>query len=383
MNIIPVELKTEQPHVYTGVYQHDYGQILQIHGENLPKAAEVQFSLQDQGGQTETRVGVTTDDVLKVQVPDKMLKNEGATENYRIFAYLYITDGKSGNTEYKITIHVTSRPAPGESAEDPDEPHPFDEAVNAVNAAAERAETAEAEARSAADSAATSAESARKSAEEVTQEKNTAILAIQNQQTVAEKAITDHTDTEIARQIAATKEVTDVLTGQINKAGTAESELKTTVEDAGKKKTELEEVIGDADTAVENVKKHANSVVEEFDGHVTKKTQEATTTIENAMEEQKTAGLNELDSGRKEALSTIGQAKTEAVSAVEQAKTEATTAVSDASTEAVSAVNTATEAGVSAVNEAVEDGKKQFGGVTFSVSDSGSLVVCYDDGKEE
>lgn len=147
MNTIPVELKTEQPHVYTGVYQHDYGQILQIHGKNLPAVAEVQFSLQDQGGQTETRVGVTTNDVLEVQVPDKMLKNEGVTENYCIFAYLYITDGKSGNTEYKITIHATSRPAPGEIAEDLDEPHPFDEAVNAVNAAAERAENAESNAK--------------------------------------------------------------------------------------------------------------------------------------------------------------------------------------------------------------------------------------------
>ena len=249
MNIIPVELKTEQPHVYTGVYQHDYGQILQIHGENLPPAAEVQFSLQDQGGQTETRVGVTTNDVLEVQVPDKMLKNEGATENYRISAYLYITDGKSGNTEYKITIHVTSRPAPGEITEDPDEPHPFDEAVNAVNAAAERAETAEAEARSAADSATAAAESARKSAEAVAQEKNTAISAIQDQQAAAEKAITDHTDTEIARQNAATKEVTNTLISQITKAETADNELKTTVEDAGKKKAELAASIQAADTA--------------------------------------------------------------------------------------------------------------------------------------
>lgn len=249
MNTIPVELKTEQPHVYTGVYQHDYGQILQIHGKNLPAVAEVQFSLQEQGGQTETRVGVTTNDVLEVQVPDKMLKNEGVTENYCIFAYLYITDGKSGNTEYKITIHAISRPAPGEVGEDQDESHILDEAVNAVNAAAERAETAEAEARSAADSATAAAESARKSAEAVAQEKNTAISAIQDQQAASEKAITDHTDAEIGRQNAATREATDGLTGQITKAETADNELKTTVEDAGKKKAELAASIQAADTA--------------------------------------------------------------------------------------------------------------------------------------
>ena len=218
MNTIPVELKTEQPHVYTGVYQHDYGQILQIHGKNLPAVAEVQFSLQDQGGQTETRVGVTTNDVLEVQVPDKMLKNEEVTENYCIFAYLYITDGKSGNTEYKITIHATSRPAPGGIGEDPDEPHLLDEAVNAVNAAADRAETAEAEARSAADSATAAAESARKSAEAVAQKKNTAISVIQNRQAAAEKAITDHTDAEIARLDRETQASEDRLTKTIRTA---------------------------------------------------------------------------------------------------------------------------------------------------------------------
>ena len=381
-NIIHVDFKGERIAQKYNLWQYDYNQILQISGLSLPATVEIHFSLTEKSGKAETRVATTENGITQVQIPNELLRNDGKSGNYSIFAFIYVVDEDSGNTEYEIILHVDSRPAPGEIAEDPDEPHPFDEAVNAVNAAAERAETAKMEARSAADSAATSAESAKKSAEEVVQEKNTAISAIQNQQTVAEKAITDHTDTEIARQIAATKEVTDVLTGQINKAGTAESELKTTVEDAGKKKTELEEAIGDADTAVENVKKHANSAVEEFDGHVTKKTQEATTAIETAMEEQKTAGLNELDSGRKEALSTIGQAKTEAVSAVEQAKTEATTAVSDASTEAVSAVNTAKESGITAVNAAVEEGKKRFSGVTFSVSESGGLIVSWDDGKE-
>lgn len=253
MNTIPVELKTEQPHVYTGVYQHDYGQILQIHGKNLPAVAEVQFSLQDQGGQTETRVGVTTNDVLEVQVPDKMLKNEGVTENYCIFAYLYIIDGKSGNTEYKITIHATSRPAPGEIGEDPEEKRILDEAVNAVNAAAERAETAEAEARSAADSATAAAESARKSAEAVAQEKNTAISAIQNQQTAAEKAITDHTDAEIARLDRETQESEDRLTETIRTANDTKEAAENTISEARRVKESL-------DISVQNATKEKEAV---------------------------------------------------------------------------------------------------------------------------
>ena len=336
MNIIPVELKTEQPHVYTGVYQYDYGQILQINGENLPQAAEVQFSLQDQGGQTETRVGVTTDDVLKVQVPDKMLKNEGATENYRIFAYLYITDGKSGNTEYKITIHVTSRPAPGEITEDPDEPHILDEAVNAVNAAAERAETAETKARSAADSATAAAESVKKSAEEVTQEKNTAISAIQERQAAAEKAITDHTDTEIVRQNAATKEVTDVLTGQINKAGTAGNELKTTVEDAGKKKAELAASIQAADTAKGSVD-NSTELAETAKKNLDKSVQDAS--AQKSELDKTVARAEELDTSLGEKISEATQLKSNLQTTGE---------------EAVAAINTAGEDNLKQINEASE-----------------------------
>lgn len=260
MNTIPVELKTEQPHVYTGVYQHDYGQILQIHGKNLPAVAEVQFSLQDQGGQTETRVGVTTNDVLEVQVPDKMLKNERVTENYCIFAYLYITDGKSGNTECKITIHVTSRPAPGEVGEDPDESHILDEAVNAVNAAAERAEQAEQNAKASAIEAgkyaasasesATAAEKKKKDAlREVGEKKQEAIEAIQEQEETSVGKIVNHTDNEIKRIQNQTADSKAGLEQTITNADTSKGELDHSIETAGTSKTALDKSVGLAGTA--------------------------------------------------------------------------------------------------------------------------------------
>lgn len=280
MNIIPVELKTEQPHVYTGVYQHDYGQILQIHGKNLPAAAEVQFSLQDQGGQTETRVGVTTNDVLEVQVPDKMLKNEGVTENYCIFAYLYITDGKSGNTEYKITIHATSRPAPGEIAEDLDEPHPFDEAVNEVNAAAERAEQAEQNAKASAIEAgkyaasasesATAAEKNKKDAlREVEEKKQEAIEAIQEQEETSVGKITTHTDDEIQRILNQTAEPKRELEQTITNADASKRELDHSIETAGTSKTALDksvELAGTAKTELDTSTQKAGEAKTALDG---------------------------------------------------------------------------------------------------------------------
>lgn len=126
-----------------GLIQYDYGQILRIHGLDLPPAVEIQFSYREKGGVTENRIGTTKDGVTEVQIPDAMLKNNGTTQDYAIWVFIYVTDETSGNTVYRIKLYVDSRPAPGEIGEDPEEKRILDEAVNAVNAAAERAETAE------------------------------------------------------------------------------------------------------------------------------------------------------------------------------------------------------------------------------------------------
>ncbi len=142
-NIIECGLNSTCKEIYTGIWQHDYGQILRITGVDLPKAVEVQFSLRDKGGDTLTRIGTTVDGVTEVKVPDSFLKNENCTQNYLIYAWIYITDNASGNTEYQIILHVKSRPKPEEPTEEPlPEPNIFHETVEAVNAAADRAEQA-------------------------------------------------------------------------------------------------------------------------------------------------------------------------------------------------------------------------------------------------
>ena len=157
-----------------GLIQYDYGQILRIHGLDLPPAVEIQFSYREKGGTTENRVGTTKDGVTEVQIPDAMLKNNGTTQDYAIWVFIYVTDETSGNTVYRIKLYVDSRPAPSEISEDSDESHILDEAVNAVNAAAERAETAEsnaeqyaADAKKASSEASESAENAKSDREAV------------------------------------------------------------------------------------------------------------------------------------------------------------------------------------------------------------------------
>ena len=125
----------------TGLWQYDYGQVLRIQGMDLPTAVEVHFSLRETGGESVTRVGVTKDGVTDVVIPDSMLENDGATQDYRIYAFIYLTDESSGETVRKIVMPVRSRPRP-EAFDRPEDADLFREAIAAVNEAAERAEKA-------------------------------------------------------------------------------------------------------------------------------------------------------------------------------------------------------------------------------------------------
>lgn len=119
---------------------------------------EVQFSLDEKSGETLSRVGTTVDGVTEVKIPDELMTHS-TTSNYRIYAYIYLTDETSGKTKYEITIPVRARSKPTSPTEDPEtDPDLFRETVVAVNASAERAENA-------ASSAMESAEEAKKYAE--------------------------------------------------------------------------------------------------------------------------------------------------------------------------------------------------------------------------
>lgn len=126
----------------TGLWQWDYGQVLRIQGLNLPKAVEIHFSLQESGGEAKKRVGFTKDGVTDVVIPDSLLENEESLGNYDIYAFIYLTDDTSGQTEYKICMPVKPRPKP-EAFDKPEDGEIFHEAIKAVNDAAERAESAE------------------------------------------------------------------------------------------------------------------------------------------------------------------------------------------------------------------------------------------------
>ena len=113
------------------IWQYDYGTDLIIKGLDLPATAEVHFATAEYGGKAETRMGTTKDGVTTVAIPDRMMEMPGR-KDYRIYAYIYLTDVDSGHTEYKISIPVRARPKPGEERPDEDKDHPYSDIVQAI-----------------------------------------------------------------------------------------------------------------------------------------------------------------------------------------------------------------------------------------------------------
>ena len=243
-NIIECRLDSTCKEIYTGIWQHDYGQILRITGVDLPKAVEVQFSLRDKGGDTLTRIGTTVDGVTEVKVPDSFLKNENCTQNYLIYAWIYVTDDASGNTEYQIILHVKSRPKPEEPSEEPlPEPNIFHETVEAVNASADRAEMAEQSAKGSAEKAETTLEEIKRVADGISEN-------IENANTMK---------SELSDTINSAEEKKKELEPSIGKAGEAKTALDSSIRSAGEKRLALDTTVEQANAVDASLKEHIGS----------------------------------------------------------------------------------------------------------------------------
>ena len=325
-NIVSVKLDSRYASTL-GVWQYDYGQVLRITGPELPPAVEVQFSLNEKSGETLSRVGTTVDGVTEVKIPDELLTHS-ATSNYRIYAYIYLTDETSGNTKYEITIPVRVRSKPTSPAEDPEtDPDLFRETVAAVNASADRAKMAEQNAKESATeagkyaaSASGSAVTAEKTKEDalrkVGEKKRETIEAIQNQEETSIGKITTHTDGEIQR---IQNQATDSKAGleqTITNADASKKELEHSIETAGTSKTALDksvELAGTAKTELDTSIREAGTAKTALD----ESTETAGTVQEDLSATVKQAGA--LDTSLGEKIETGIQLKTDLVASGEKA----------------------------------------------------------------
>lgn len=77
--------------------------------------------------------------MTNVTIPNALLELK-KNSDYSIYAFVYLEDGTSGCTEYKVCMSVKARPSPGEEHPDTEKENPFANAIKAVNEAAERVE---------------------------------------------------------------------------------------------------------------------------------------------------------------------------------------------------------------------------------------------------
>lgn len=225
------------------LWQWDYGQTLRIQGVKLPAAVEVQFSTTERIGETVTRIGVTQEGVTEVPIPDTLLEGNGTTQDYTIYAFVYIENGDSGKTEYRVSMKVRARPKP-EAHATPEEGELFRQAIVAVTESADRAESA----RKSAETAADQAEDA----------KNAAEAAAGSAQASADEAKTSKENAETAAKVAeAFKTKAETARSEAVRAATESTDAKDSAE---KSRAAAEKAKQDAETAKEEIQESADQI---------------------------------------------------------------------------------------------------------------------------
>ena len=79
---------------FGNLWQYDYGAKLILEGLELPVAAEIHFASMECGGESETRIGVTTNGITEVKIPNVLLEIN-KVQDYNLYAFVYLTDEKS------------------------------------------------------------------------------------------------------------------------------------------------------------------------------------------------------------------------------------------------------------------------------------------------
>lgn len=338
-NIVTVTFKDSNTATANGVRQWDYGQILRIQGLQLPTAVEVHFALIDSKDSV-TRIGITKDGVTDVVIPDSMIE---AGKN--IFAYVYLRDSESGQTEYEIKIVVTTRAKP-EAFDTPEDKELFAQAIEAVNEAADRAEKAGQAATEAAGQAAEDAQ--------------------QTAQDRAEVAKMVETVTDISEQVKKVEELSNKAQESATQAGTsatAAEKAKAQAETAAGKTAEDRIAVNQAKIDVDEVQKAVRA-----DRAAVEEVKQSVEQLSNAIPESTQAGVQAVNQARQTAVDEIARTGTSHKTAVEGAGTQAVESVENVQQVATEAVETAKTEAVQAVQA---EGAKQI----KEVQDKGAEVL--------
>ena len=336
-----------------GLWQYDYGQILRIQGLELPDAVEIHFSLQEKGGESERQVGLTRDGVTEVAVPNSYLENAGTSRDYSIYAFLYISDGKSGNTEYKITMYVQSRPEPKdpETPEDPKD-DPFGKTIEAVNEAMKSAQA----------SAEAAAESEKSASESATQAEKSAVESQKSAKAAAtsEKAATTSA-TAAAESATAARSAADEATESATTAAESKTTAAQQAQNAAQSATNAARSAESAGQSAETAKTAADAAGKSASSaqQASRSATESASTATAAAQTTTTAAGNAAESATlaNQSAETAGQKATAAETAASSAAESATAAEKSAT--AVGDSASAAKASETAAGEAAQTAQEQ------------------------
>lgn len=347
---------------YTALDQYDYGQVLRIQGLKLPKTVEVHFSTQETGGTSITRVGVTKDGVTDVLIPDSVLENGDTTQNYSIFAFVYVTDATSGKTEYRAKLEVKARPKP-EVPGGGDNPDIFHEAVLEVRKSAEKAEEAQKQAEGwahgredlperAEDNAMYYAGKASEDAKKTAQDRAEVERLTESNTQMQGEVAKDLEEVKKLSSQARTSATNAALSEQKSKEAATRAETAQTGAETAENNAELAVQKTEKDkAAVEQAKKLVQQMGQEVldnKNAVDKTAQDFNLTAQQALADVNNAGQTQTER--------VQSAGTTAVENIENAQNTATQAVETAKNEAIKAVQTE---GTTHTGTVTAEGEKQ------------------------
>lgn len=368
------------------VWQYDFGQTLQIEGLSLPPTIEVHYA--NKGRDTAIpQVGVTKDGITTAPIPNEILSEKGA-----FTAYIFVTDGKSGETCYTINGYVNKRPqVKGFNA--PEDQEILHAAVGAVNAAAERAESAETKATEAANQTAKDAKQTaadRAEVERLVESVSGIGEQVAKVENLTKQAQTSATNAALSEQAAKTAE-TNAQAAQAG-AETAEGNAELAERNAKASEQAVEkakQLVTQMGQEVLNNKNHVDQTVQAFD----QTAQQAVANVNNAGQTQtervQSAGNTATESVKTEqgkATQAIETAKTEAVNALQAEGTTQTGNVTAEGRKQVQAVQAAAQEIVAdreqiAQNKAdIAEIKEEMGNLSPAIIDTatGESIVVKD-----
>ena len=357
---------------YTTLDQYDYGQILRIQGLKLPKAVEVHFSTQETGGTSLTRVGVTKDGVTDVLIPDSVLENGDTTQNYSIFAFVYVTDATSGKTEYRAKLEVKARPKP-EIPGGGDNPDIFHEAVLEVRKSAEKAEEAQKQAEGwahgredlperAEDNAMHYAGKASEDAKKTAQDRAEVERLTESNTQIQGEVAKDLEEVKNLSSKAQTSAANAALSEQKSKEAATKAEIAQAGAETAEDNAELAaQKTGQDKTAVEQAKKLVQQMGQEVldnKNAVDKTAQDFALKAQQALADVNNAGqaqTERVQTAGNTAVENIKTAQNTATQAIETTKTEAIKAVQTEGTTQTGTVTAEGEKQVQAVQTAAQE----------------------------